>query len=117
MEFVRISLPSDLAAELVNDCVAVHPYETRGIADEVIHMVIDGINVTASVVTVAMAADAVRKFATRLWVRSRKSEEDVMRVTVMVPGDAAPHELEVKRDDDSGADKILDLLIEVLPAS
>jgi len=117
MDFIRILLPADLAAELLDDQVAVHPYETRGAADELTRMVIDDVNTAASVVTVAMAADAARKFAARLWARLRKSEEEVVTVTVTVPGQGAPRELKVRRDDAAGADKVLDFLIEVLPAS
>ena len=80
-------------------------------------MAIDDVNTAASVVTLAMASDAVRKFAARLWARVRKSEEEITTVTIAVPGKAAPRELKVRRDDAAGADKILDFLIEVLPAS
>jgi hypothetical protein len=118
MAAVRISVPADLADTLVGDRIAVRPFTTRGTgAGEVIQMVIDDVNTGASVVTLLMAADAVRKFAERLWARLRQSKEDVVTVSVMAPGMAAPRELKVRRDDATGTDKVLDFLIEVLPAS
>lgn len=115
MEFARVLLPADLADALVDDRVAVRPYETRGVADELIWVAIDDVNTGASVVTVVVAADAVRKFAARLWARLRKSEDDLVTVTVSVPGAAAPYELRVRRDDVAGQDKVLDFLIRVFP--
>jgi hypothetical protein len=118
MAAVRISMPVDLADALVDDRVARRPFTTRGPgADELIRMVIDDVNTGASVVTLVMATDAVGKFAGRLWARLRRSQEDVVTVTVTAPGLPEPRELKVRRDDDAGEDKILDFLIEVLPVS
>ena len=115
LDFARVLLPEDLADALVDDRVAVRPYETRGVTDELIRVAIDDVNTAASVVTVVVAADAVRKFAARLWARLRKSEDDLVTVTVSVPGAAAPYELKVRRDDAAGQDKVLDFLIKVFP--
>lgn len=110
-------MPVDLADALVDDGIARRPFVTRGPgADELIRMVIDDVNTGASVVTLVIAADALRKFAGRLWARLRRSEVDVVTVTVKAPGMLEPRELKVQRDDDAGEDKILDFLIEVLPA-
>jgi hypothetical protein len=118
MAAVRISMPADLADTLVDDRIARRPFTTRGPGtDELIRMVIDDVNTGASVVTLVVAADAVRKIAGRLWARLRQSQEDVVTVTVTAPDMPEPRELRVRRDDQAGEDKILDFLIEVLPAS
>jgi hypothetical protein len=115
LEFARVLLPGDLADALVDDGIAVRPYETRGVAEDVIRVAIDDVNTASSVVTVVVAADAVRKFAARLWGRLRKSGDDIVTVTVSVPGVAGPFELKVRRDDTEGQDKVLDFLIKVFP--
>lgn len=115
MEFARVLLPTDLADALVDDRVAVRPYETRGVADELIRVAIDDVNTASSVVTVVVAAVAVRKFAARLWGRLRGGGDDIVTVTVSVPGTAEPFELKVRRDDTEGQDKVLDFLIKVFP--
>lgn len=115
MSAVRISMPADLADVLVDDRIAVRPFGTRGPADELIHMAIDGVNTGASVVTVVVAADAMRKFAGRIWQRLRRGREEIVTITVMLPGTDAPRELKVRADDADGADKVLDFLIDVLP--
>jgi hypothetical protein len=118
MTAVRILMPADLADTLVDDQIAVRPFTTRGTgAGELIRVVIDDVNTGASVVTLFMAADALGKFAERLWARLRRGKEDVVTVTVLLPGTATPRELKIRRDDDAGTDKVLDFLIEVLPAS
>jgi hypothetical protein len=118
MAAVRISMPADLADTLVDDRIARRPFTTRGPGTDVlIRMVIDDVNTGASVVTLVVAADAVRKFAGRLWARLRQSQEDIVTVTVTAPDMPEPRELRVRRDDRAGEDKILDFLIEVLPAS
>jgi hypothetical protein len=111
----RFLLPADVAQGLVDDKAAVRPYEIRGIGDELIRVAVDDVNAAASVVTVLMAADAVRKFAARLWARLRKGEDDLVTVTISVPGAAEPYELKVRRDDEAGQDKVLDFLIKVFP--
>lgn len=115
MALVRMSMPADLADSLINQQVAVRPPKTRGPADDLVQMVIDGVNTGASVVTVVMAAAAMRKFAERLWERMRRSEKDVVTVTITV-GTNAPRELKVQTDDAAGTDKVLDFLIDALPA-
>jgi len=115
LEFARVLLPADLADALIDDGVAVRPYETRGVADELIRVAIDDVNTAANVVTVVVAVGAMRKLAARLWARLRKSQDDLVTVTVSVPGAAAPYELKVRRGDEAGQDKVLDFLIRVFP--
>lgn len=117
LEFARVLLPADLAEALVDDGIAVRPYETRGLADDLIRVAIDDVNTASSVVTVVVAAAAVRKFAARLWGRLRKGGDDIVTVTVSVPGAAEPFELKVRRDDAEGQDKVLDFLIKVFPVN
>jgi hypothetical protein len=111
----RVLLPADVAQGLVDDRAAVRPYEIRGIGDELIRVAVDDVNAAASVVTVFVAAGAVRKFAARLWARLRKGEDEVVTVTISVPGAAEPYELKVRRDDEAGQDKVLDFLIKLFP--
>jgi hypothetical protein len=73
----------------------------------------DDVNAAASVVTVMMAASAVRKFGTRAWARLREGKDDLVTVTVSVPGVAEPYELKVRRADEAGQDKVLNFLIKV----
>jgi hypothetical protein len=115
MSAVRISMPADLADALVDDRVAVRPFATRGTADELFHLVIDDVNTGASVVTVIMAAAAVRKFAGRTWERLRKSGTEIVTITVTAPGTDEPRELKIRADDADGEDKVLDFMIAVLP--
>lgn len=115
MDFARALLPADLAEALVSDRVAVRPYETRSAGDELIRLAVSDVDTAASVVTVVVAADAVRKFAVRLWARLRRSKDEVVTVTISVPGMAEPYELKVRRDDPAGQDKVLDFLIRVFP--
>lgn len=112
---VRVLLPADVAQGLVDDHAAVRPYEIRGIGDELIRVAVDDVNAAASVVTVFMAAAAVRKFAARLWARLRKGDDELVTVTISVPGAAEPYELKVRRDDEAGQDKVLDFLIKAFP--
>jgi hypothetical protein len=112
---MRILLPVDVAQGLVDDQAGVRPYEIRGIGDELLRIAVDDVNAAASVVTVFMAAGAVRKLAARLWARMRKGEGELVTITVSVPGVPEPYELKVRRDDEGGQDKILDFLIRTFP--
>jgi hypothetical protein len=45
----------------------------------------------------------------------RRGEDELVTVTISVPGVAEPYELKVRRDDEAGQDKVLDFLIKVFP--
>jgi hypothetical protein len=90
---LRISVPDDLAAALVAEGHAVRPYATRGAGPgDVVHVVIEGVNAAAAVVTIAGSLGALRVFARRLRehaagrtvVLERRSER---RRLVATPGD------------------------------
>jgi hypothetical protein len=118
MAAVRISMAADLADALVADGIAVRPFLTRGApGGDLVSMVIDGVNTGAAIVTLLTAEETLRKVAGRVWARLRHRQEDVVTLTITVPGEAKPHQLKIHRDDTAATDKILDFLVEALPSS
>ena len=113
MAAVRISMPTDLAETMTGEGIARRSFQTRGAGtDALFSLVIDGVNTGAAVVTLVMARETLVKFADRLWAWFRRSEEDVLTVTIAAPG--LREQVKVHRDDRAAVDKILDLLIAAL---
>jgi hypothetical protein len=105
-----------VAKDLILDGVATRPFIARGPgAGEIARLIVDDINAGAAVVTLTVAANSCRKLAERLWARIRQAD-DVIAITIDLPGRAEPRVLRVRRDDADGVDKILDFVIDVFPA-
>ncbi len=110
---ITISMPSDVAKGLIADGVASRPFIARGPgAGEIARLIVDDINTGAAVVTLTVAANSCRKLAERLWARIRQAD-DVIVITIDLPGSAKPRVLRVRRDEADGAEKILDFVIDV----
>lgn len=62
---MRVSLPSDLASELVEARLAVPARSTRGVGD-VLEVLVAGVNTGVGVVTIVTAPEVVRQLAERL---------------------------------------------------
>ena len=110
---ITISLPSDVAKDLIADGVATRPFIARGPgAGEIARLIVDDVNTGAAVVTLAVAVNSCRKLAERLWARVRQADE-VIAITIDVPGMPKPRVLRVRRDDAGGVDKVLDFVIDI----
>jgi hypothetical protein len=116
VDTVTISMPSDVAKGLIADGVAARPFIARGPgAGEIARLIVDDVNTGAAVVTLTVAGNSCRKLAERLWARIRQAD-DVIAITIDLPGRAEPRVLRVRRDEADGVDKILDFVIDVFPA-
>jgi hypothetical protein len=115
---IRIALPRDLAILLIEDGVAVRPPRSRDpVVVDALRLVLDGVNTAASVVTVAVSAEACRRFASRLWARRHRGGGLLLTLEIKAPGWPEPRRLELMKDDHSGEDKILDFVAAALAAA
>lgn len=112
---IRVELPEDIASALIDDGVAVIPYRTRGPgAGQVLGFVVNGVNTGASVVTLLITADALKKLAARLWARARGHDQPWCTISITTPD--GERRIGISRNDASAEDKILDFVIATVPA-
>jgi len=72
---VRLALPPDLAAELIDAGIVAPSVMTRSVG-EVAQLLIDGVNTGSAAVTVAVAATAVPRVWQRVAARARGARTD-----------------------------------------
>lgn len=101
MVALRVSLPSGMAEELVDDGLAVEALTTRGVGvGEVVHILVEGVTTGASLATVSLASAGLYRVAKRLVAHIRQNY-DSSPVTVTVRG---PRGTEVRPVDPDGSD-------------
>ncbi|MGV9563581.1 hypothetical protein [Streptomyces sp. NPDC003480] len=83
-DFARLTLPEDVADDLVSDRTAVRPITTRGGGfAETVAVTVDAINTGSAAVSVAVAAHTCRRLA-QAFVRRRRQANHPSRVTLSV---------------------------------
>jgi hypothetical protein len=112
---IRITLPEAVAAELVEQGVAVRRRTTRGsgIAD-VIQIGVDAVNTGSALVAIVVGVNSCRRMAKCFLARLRRDEEH-LDLTITVRG--KKRTLHVDRDDPDAQDRIVDFLLETLGGS
>jgi hypothetical protein len=108
----KIKLPMEVADDLVTANVAARPRTTRGASlVDIVQVLVDGINVGASVVTVAVAASSLRKAGRRLtqWLRSRRPDQ---LVRLKIESSAGEHtlDLDLSRSEEDVVEEVVALL-------
>jgi hypothetical protein len=111
-EELRITLPEQVAAELVDSGVAVRRRITRGsgIAD-VIQIGVDAVNTGSALVAIVVGINSCRRLAKSFLARRRRDDEH-LNLTITVGGEERT--LRVDRDDPDAEDRIVDFLLETL---
>ena len=112
MRYVRVSLPEQVASELIDDGFAVPPVDLRNSAAfEIAGYVVDGINTAQATVTLIMTGVALRKLAQRTLARVRRAK-DAVTIDLTVRGEKFRFE-EASSSEDL-EDRLLAFLVENL---
>jgi hypothetical protein len=114
-DYLRVSLPGSVADVLIEDGLAVTPYRTRGPSTtQALEFVVNGINTGASVVTLVITANALKKLAARLWALARRADRPLC--TISITTSDGTRQIDIAKGDTSAEDKILDFVIAALPS-
>jgi hypothetical protein len=80
---IRISLPADIAQDLVDEQVAIRPMTTRGPGvGDLVSIAVNTVNTAAAVVTIVTAAAALRRLAAAIVKRRHPSEPETITVAI-----------------------------------
>ncbi len=80
---IRISLPADIAQDLVDEQVVIRPITTRGPGfGDLVSIAVNTVNTAAAVVTIVTAAAALRRLATAIVKRRHPSEPETITVEI-----------------------------------
>jgi hypothetical protein len=81
-----LNVPAEVAESLTADGSAVRTLSTRGPSGDVIHILVNGVNTGASLITVGAAAGALYKVSTRLaGILRRRRHDGQTQVTFRGP--------------------------------
>jgi hypothetical protein len=112
---VRVSLPSEIAEELVAEGIAVRPFETRDASlGHVIGIVVEAVNTGSAVVAIVVAGNTCRRIA-RGVLRQRLPEES-NEVTMTITSARRSHSVTVDPRSPEAEDTLLTFLISALDA-
>jgi hypothetical protein len=113
--YARISLPAEIADELVAAKLAVRPITTRGPSlAEVWSMTVDCINTGAAIVSIVTGAATLRRFAAAIIKRRHPSDPDI--VTINIAANGTSKSLSVDRTKEASQDEVLNFLVAALDA-
>jgi hypothetical protein len=113
--YARISLPSEIADELVDAEMAVRIVQTRGPRTaEFFSMTVDCINTGSAVVSISIAVVTCRRLAVAAIRRRHPAEPNSL--TLVIKGDGKSKSLTVDRTLPTAEDAVLDFIIETLDA-
>lgn len=104
---VRITLPADLADEVVQAGEGVRSFTTRGPMVDAVHLVLNAASTADSAVTVAIAAAAMPKVARRVAEKVRRADPtSTGRVVVGLGAEQRTIELPTDLSLDAATDRI-----------
>lgn len=107
--YIRVALPSDVAADLVAEGIAVKSTRTRGAgALAAMEIAVDLINTGSALVSVAMGATAIAKIANKLIARLRSNPQ----ITLVVKARGRTSTLSVDPDSPDSEAKVAAFLAE-----
>ncbi|WP_404387336.1 hypothetical protein [Humibacillus xanthopallidus] len=112
-----MKLPIELAEEIVAEGVAEELIPLRGpLTDGTLGIVVEGINAASAAVSVGLGVAAIRRFSRSVIGRLRARGQPG-RIELRMPSTNGERRLTLSVDDPHVEDKILDFIIESLPAS
>ncbi|WP_353953566.1 hypothetical protein V6K52_09190 [Knoellia sp. S7-12] len=115
-DYLRLTLPQEVADDLISDRTAVRALRMRGTAlTDAVHIAVESINTGSAAVSVVVAVATCRRLAQAFIRRRRPSDphKASLRITI---GDRSEL-LEVDLTDPGAEDQLFDFFVEELNAS
>lgn len=110
---LRISIPNDVAEELVSEGFAVHPLGTRGAGlPESVSIAVDAINTGSALVSIAAATVACKRLAELILLRRRATDPDELTINISVGGELKS--LSLDRTAPGAVDEAFDFFVDSL---
>jgi hypothetical protein len=113
--YTRISVPTEIAEELIDAKVAVRPITTRGGSTAgVFSMTVDCINTGSAVVSIAVAVATCKRLAAAAIKRRHPADPNIVTFQVTMAGKS--ESLTVDRTSPTAQDRTLDFFVRALDA-
>ena len=106
----RITVPTEIAEELVADGAAVRPFGTRGGGfGDSISIAVEAINTGSALVSIGLAAVTCRRLAAATVRRRRDTDPNELTISITVHGKS--QSLRVDRTATDAEDKVFDFFV------
>lgn len=110
--YVRISLPTEIADELVVEKLALRPILTRGSVAEAAKFVVEGINTGSAVVSIALASAALQRMVSSILKKRGSTDPGEVTISITMAGETSS--IIVDRNSPTAHDETLDFLVSKL---